>query len=262
MGSCLYDISNNRFIDAAFCAKPDERSCAVSHMERYEKLRPGDQMSMFILDRGYPSIGLIQEFEKRGMTYLMRCRTKSNCDIDALLLGCDTTVDIGSSPVRVVKFELDSGQVETVITNDTGHDAEDFRKIFFLRWGIENSYDLLKNRFQVENFTGKTENTLKQDFWTTILASTMLMVMEEDIDEQLRKEREGKENKYEYQVNRNKFIGIMRDDFIHALTARNQVTLIMKRAQTFVCPITPDRTVPRAKNKRKTKFHHNLKSNC
>lgn len=114
----------------------------------------------------------------------------------------------------------------------------------------------------------KTENTLKQDFWATILASTMLMVMEEDVDEQIRKEREGKQNKYEYQVNRNKFIGIMRDDLIHAFTAKTQVTLIlrmnkiMKRAQTFVCPIKGDRTAPRAKNKRKAKYHHNLKSNC
>ena len=84
-----------------------------------------------------------------------------------------------------------------------------FKQIYFLRWGIENSYDLLKNRFQLENFTGKTENTLKQDFWATILASTMLMVMEEDVDEQVRKERESKGNRHEYQVNRNKFVGIM-----------------------------------------------------
>ncbi len=268
LGSCLYDISNNRFIDAAFSEKLDERSCAVSHMDRYEKLRPGDLKSMFLLDRGYPSIGLIQEFEARKMTYLMRCRTKFNREVDALPLGCDATVTIEGSAVRVVKFLLSSGQLETVITNDTEHDAEDFKQIYFLRWGIENSYDLLKNRFQLENFTGKTENTLKQDFWATILASTMLMVMEEDVDEQIRKERESKENKYEYQVNRNKFVGIMRDDLIHALTARNQVTLvmrmnrIMKRAQAFVCPVKPDRTVPRAENKRKTKFHHNLKSNC
>jgi len=196
----------------------------------------------------------------------MRCRTKFNREIDALPLGCDATVTIEGSVVRVVKFLLSSGQLETVITNDTEHNAEDFRQIYFLRWGIENSCDLLKNRFQLENFTGKTENTLKQDFWATVLASTM--VMEEDVDEQICKERESKGNRYEYQVNRNKFIGIMRDDLIHALTAKTQATLIMrmnkimKRAQTYVCPIKQDRTVPRAKNKRKTKFHHNLKSNC
>ncbi|MBI9095975.1 MAG: transposase [Sphaerochaeta sp.] len=268
LGSCLYDISNNRFIDAAFSAKLDERSCAVSHMDRYEELRPGDLKSMFLFDRVCVSLGLIQEFEAKKMIYLMRCRTRFNCEIDALPLGCDATVTIEGSVVRVVKFLLSSGQLETVITNDTEHNAEDFKQIYFLRWGMENSYDLLKNRFQVANYTGKTENTLKQDFWATILASTMLMVMEEDDDKQIRKERESKGNRDESLVNRNKFIGIMRDDLIHALTARTRVTLILrmnkilKRTQTFAYPVNPDWTVPRAKNKRKTKFHHNLGSNC
>ncbi|MGE4525187.1 MAG: transposase [Sphaerochaeta sp.] len=268
LGSCLYDISNNRLIDAAFSSEYDERSCAISHMKRYEELRPGDKKSMFIFDRGYPSIALIREFEKRGMTYLMRCRTKFNCEIDALPLGCDATVTIEGSAIRVIKFELGPGQVETLITNDTGHKTEDFKRLYFMRWGVECSYLLLKNRFQLENFTGKTENTLKQDFWATILASTMLMVLEEDVDEQIRKEREDKGNRYEYQVNRNKFVGIMRDDLIYALTAKTPKTLtlrmnkIIQRAEKFVCPIKPGRTVSRAENKRKTKFHHNHKSNC
>lgn len=268
LASCLYDISNNRLIDAAFSSEYNERSCAVSHMKRYEKLRPGDRKSMFTFDRGYPSIALIQEFEKMGMTYLMRCRTKFNGEIDALPLGCDTTVTIEGSVIRVVKFELSSGQVETLITNDTEHETEEFKRLYFMRWGIEGSYLLLKNRFQLENFTGKTENTLKQDFWATILASTMLMVLEEDVDEQISKEREDKGNTYEYQVNRNIFVGILRDDLIYALTAKTPKTLtlrmnkIIQRAEKFVCPIKPGRTVSRAENKRKTKFHHNHKSNC
>jgi len=82
------------------------------------------------------------------------------------------------------------------------------------------------------------------------------------------KEREDKGNKYEYQVNRNIFVGILRDDLIYALTAKTPKTLtlrmnkIIQRAEKFVCPIKPGRTVSRAENKRKTKFHHNHKSNC
>ena len=268
LGSCLFDICNNRLIDAVFSPVLDERACAISHMKRYAQLRPGDLKSMFIFDRGYPSIALIQEFEQMGMLYLMRCRTKFNCAIDALPVGCDTSVTIKGSVVRVIKVELSSGQVETLITNDSEHKTEEFRDLYFLRWGEENVYDLLKNRFQLENFTGKTENTLKQDFWATILAATMLMVLEEDVDERIRKEREHKDNKHEYQVNRNIFVGILRDDLIYALTAKNKLTLIyrmnkiVKRAKKFVCPTKPGRTVKRAKNKRKTPFHHNNKSNC
>ena len=268
LGSCLYDISNDRLIDAVFSDKADERACAVSHMERYAQLRPGDKKTMFSLDRGYPSISLIQKFEAMGMVYLMRCRAKFNCELDALPLGCDTTVTIEGSVIRVIKFELSSGQLETLITNDTEHTTEEFKKLYFMRWGIECKYLLLKNRFQLENFTGKTENTLKQDFWATILASTMLLILEEDANEQIRTKREDKDNKYEYQVNRNKFVGIMKDDLIYAFTAKNpkgvtrRMNEIIKRAVEYVCPIKPDRTVPRSENKRKSQYHHNMKSNC
>lgn len=267
LGSCLFDIYNNRLIDADFSPVQDERACALSHMKRYAQLRPGDLKSMFILDRGYPSIALVREFERMAMIYLMRCRTKFNRTIDALPVGCDTTVTIKGSVVRVIKIELKSGQVETLITNDCEHKTEEFKDLYFLRWQEENVYDLLKNRFQLENFTGKTENTLKQDFWATILAATILMVLEEEVDVRIRKEREHKDNKHEYQVNRNIFVGILRDDLIHALTAKNQLTLIcrmnkiIKRAKKFVCPIRPGRTVKRAKNKRMTSYHHNNKSN-
>ena len=268
LGSCLYDISNNRLIDALFIHVNDERACAIAHMKRYAQLRPGDLKSMFIFDRGYPAISLIQEFESMGMIYLMRCRTKFNCEIDALPIGCDETVTIDGSVVRVIKFLLKSGQLETLITNDHEHKTEEFMEVYFLRWGEENVYKLLKNRFQLENFTGKTENSFKQDFWATILASTMLMVLEEDVDVRIRKKSEGKGNKYEKQVNRNIFVGIMKDDLIYAMLSDTKFTLIrrmhkiIKRAKKYTCPKKLGRTVKRAENKRKTPFHHNYKSNC
>lgn len=96
----------------------------------------------------------------------------------------------------------------------------------------------------------------------------MLMILEEDVNEQIQKRREDKDNKYEYQVNRNKFVGIMKDDLIYAFTARTpqgltrRMNKIIQRAVEYVCPKKPGRTVPRAENKRKTKYHHNYKSNC
>ncbi len=268
LGSCLYDVSNNRLIDAIFNHVNDERACAVSHMKRYAQLRPGDLKSMFIFDRGYPDIKLIREFEAKGMIYLMRCKTKFNNAVDALSIGCDTTIIIKGSEVRVIKFLLESGQLETLITNDREHKTEEFKAVYFLRWGEENVYKLLKNRFQLENFTGKTENSFKQDFWATILASTMLMVLEEDVDIRIREENEGKGNKYEKQVNRNIFVGIMKDDLIYAMLSDSKLTLIhrmhkiIKRAKKHTCPKKPGRTVKRAENSRKVQFHHNCKSNC
>ncbi len=268
LGSCLYDVTNNRVIDAILSPELDERKCALSHIVRYDELCPKDGKTLFTLDRGYPSKDLIKAFEEKDMRYLMRCRTKFSLAVDALAVGCDTVVDIGGHDVRVVKLELESGQIETLITNDHEHPAAQMKALYFMRWGEECMYKTLKTRFQLENFTGKTENTVKQDFWATILACTMLMVLEEDVDQDIQKQHVGKGNKYEYQVNRSMFVGIMKDDLIFALTARNPVTLnrrmdaIIKRAARFVCPIRPGRKTERAENRRKTKFHHNHRSNC
>ncbi|MBI9096282.1 MAG: hypothetical protein JEY71_15545 [Sphaerochaeta sp.] len=71
----------------------------------------------------------------------------------------------------------------------------------------------------------------------------MLMILEEDANEQIRTRREDKDNKYEYQINRNKFVGIMKDELIYAFTARTpkglitRMNKIIQRAVEYVCPI-------------------------
>jgi hypothetical protein len=37
-----------------------------------------------------------------------------------------------------------------------------------MRWGIEMKYDELKDRLQIENFTGTTKIAIEQDFYSTI----------------------------------------------------------------------------------------------
>jgi hypothetical protein len=268
LGSCLLDIGNRRIIDAMLLERLDERACAADHLKRYAQLRPGDEKSMFLLDRGYPSLELFRHFMALGYYYLMRCRAKFNVAIDALPAGCDEVITIKGTPVRVLKVVLSTGEVETLVTNDFERDGAEFMDLYSMRWDIEGAYAMLKTRIQLENFTGKTENSIRQDFWATILAATMILVLEEDVDEAIRKEREGKDNKWEYQMNVNKFVGIMKDDLIHAFTARSKLMLvhrmnkIVRRARRFVCPVKPGRKVERAKNKRKVAYHHNRKSNC
>ena len=60
--------------------------------------------------------------------------------------------------MRVLKFQLDSGITEILITNifDESFDVADFKVLYFKRWNIEVKYNELKNRLQVENFSGET----------------------------------------------------------------------------------------------------------
>lgn len=58
--------------------------------------------------------------------------------------------------LRVLKVVLDTGEVEILITNLTEDELkyEDSKELYFKRWGIETKFDELKNKFQIENFSG------------------------------------------------------------------------------------------------------------
>jgi len=267
LGSCLYDISNYRIIDAVLKNENQERICAMEHLNNYNNSFTDKEKTLFILDRGYPSTRLISTFEKLNFTYLMRCRTKFNCEIDAKDIGCDESIVLNGNKMRVVKWLLPSGQLETLITNDYEHTTEELKVLYFKRWAEECIYKTLKDRFHLENFSGKTENSVKQDFWATILAATMLMVMEEEVNREIKDERKDKGNKYEYQVNRNIFVGILKDDLIYAFAGdsprivQGRLKKVVQKASKFVCPIKPGRTTERAKNKRHTRHHFNERDN-
>ena len=68
---------------------------------------------------------------------------------------------------RIIRFKLNDNSEELLITNiyDTQFTVEDFKTLYHFRWPIETKYDELKNKFQLEKFTGKTLNSVYQDFY-------------------------------------------------------------------------------------------------
>ncbi|WP_237721479.1 transposase, partial [Paenisporosarcina sp. TG20] len=107
--------------------------------------------------------------------------------------------------LRVLKFKLDSGIEEILVTNlmDEAMDVEAFKSLYFKRWGIETKYDELKNKLQIQKFTGDTPISIKQDFYASIFLSNMTALVKQEADELIAKEQEPKELKHEYTVNMN-----------------------------------------------------------
>jgi hypothetical protein len=119
--------------------------------------------------------------------------------------------------MRVLKFELNSGIIETLITNifDEDFTVADFKELYFKRWSIEVKYNEIKNKLQIENFTGETPIAIEQDFYATMYLANMValakkdanQVIEEEIERNvipIRPDRtfERKENKSTQMVNR------------------------------------------------------------
>ena len=271
--SALYDVLNDIVCDAAMGPMPtDERQLAKRHIERFRRMAESDK-KLIIFDRGYASFELVELLEKEGISYVMRVKTKFNADIDAQT-KTDGYVWLKQGDkrihVRVVKFMLDSGEEETLITSITdkrlGRNA--FKKLYFMRWPIEIKYDIVKNKLQLENFNTRTVEGVQQDFYATMYLANIAAAAKMDAQEDIEEARKEKDNKYEYKANINELIGVLKDRFVYAVAQdsteeqESMINLIIQEISRYVVPIRPNRSIPRNPSPRRSKFHHNQKANC
>ena len=272
--SLMYDMLNNVIIDAHLQPlRYDERTLALWHMDELRSLSP-DSLECIIFDRGYASFDMLEDLTERKINYVMRVKKGFSKAVDEaseadgeVVLKRQGREDIN---VRVVKFALPSGEVETLITDlwDKELCIEEFKALYFLRWPVETKIDEIKNKLEVENFSGRTVNAVMQDFFVSMYMSNMIAIASWEAQERLDEEREGKENKYQYNVNVSNAIGAFKDRFIKAMLEPRprvrsrkalRIILLMSKHPT---PERPGRSNPRNKSPRKAKFRHNRKSNC
>ena len=265
--SIAYDVLNDFIIDAAFSPLTvSERDHAKDHIENVGKIIDLKD-TIFIMDRGYPSRELIELLSKKSY-YLFRLRSKFSTEIDALPIGSHIITMYDDVKVRIVKFTLPSGEVETLMSNLFDLDESEFKDLYFKRWRIEVKYDVVKNKLELPCFGGFSENVIMQDFWISMYLANMAAIAKNEADVKIKEVRKDKDNKHEYQANVNTLIGSLRDKLADAVFSRNpahrqkKLERIMTEIQKSVVQIShDDGETPRYENTRKVKFHHNKRSN-
>jgi hypothetical protein len=272
-GSALYDVLNDTLIDVAMePLNTGERTLAEGHISALLTL-PVTDKNLLIYDRGYPSFDFIKKHEDEGLFYLMRVKTKFNAAIDAQTKA-DGYVWLGKDGerihVRVIKFFLNSGEMEMLITNVTDRrlGKKAFKKLYFRRWPVEVKYGVIKDKLQVENFSSLSVDGVKQEFFAAMFMSNLVSATAFDVQSEVEEARVDKDNKFEYKVNLNELIGILKDNLVSAvfepcpIRQASIMDRILRDAKRYVTPIRPDRSVPRNSNPRTVRFHHNRKTNC
>jgi len=271
-GSVLYDVLNDIVVDARIePLSVDERTLAMAHINECGWIDP-DSKKLVIYDRGYPSFDLVEKLVNSGFKYVMRVKSNFNKDIDAQT-SADGHVRLKKDGkqiyVRVIKFKLDSGETETLITNITDRrlGVHAFKKLYFMRWPVETKYDIVKNKLQIENFSSRTVEGIQQDFFAAMYLTNIAACAAFDAQDLIDQEREDKDNKYQYRANLNELIGVLKDRLVAALCLYSPakqaaaVRTIVYEVKEYVRPVRDDRHVPR-KPPRKAKYQHNRKANC
>jgi hypothetical protein len=193
--STLTDVLNSGIImDVQFTKySVGERESALRHHERIESLGI-EEKSVVIYDRGYISARMVSDLNSKKIHYIFRLPKGWNKAVDELDVNTDRTLELIVNgiqlTVRIVKFHLDNGEIETLLIDPRLpadiFTFEQMKKVYFFRWGIETNYNVLKNELQIENFTGPTSLFIKQDVFATALLLNLIAFAKLESDEIIR----------------------------------------------------------------------------
>lgn len=207
--SLLYDVISHYVIDAQIGSiSVSEREYAKRNLAYFSSIC--DEKDIVIFDRGYPSRDMIALMSEMKCKYLMRLQSstfkgiKDNPKSDFRL-----TITCGENDysVRVVRVTLNTGEVETLITNlhENNFRTKDFLNLYFLRWGIETAYDVLKNKLLIEKFAGRSSIAVLQEYYAMMFILNCMAAMTSTVNRKL--SRIKADCKYQYRANLNLMIG-------------------------------------------------------
>ncbi len=253
--SAAFDVLNRQIVDMTINRGGfDERAQVEGHIGAIREVTDGAPF-MLIMDRWYPSFALMAQLEDAGIPYVMRAqsnfmnaefRRSSEAGGDSLELAeftytrlasirslneksYESLKDHASLPVRCVLVDV-AGSMEKIVTN-IGSDvlsAADLKDIYHLRWGIETCFQMLKDRLQMENFTGSKPILIEQDVYASAYLLNVAFDMANEADTQTCVDSAGKPYKHEMTVNRSLAIGILKDEFIRlVLSGESERSSIM-----------------------------------
>jgi len=272
--SVLYDVLNHIGLEGVLDPyDTSEGDQAVSHLAATQA---GD---LLIMDRGYPSYFLLASIIKAGREAVIRCSSGSFAVANEMFTGKGqdsrvVTLKVPSNQrlrvkaaglpatirVRFVRVELDTGDYEVLVTtllDEIQFPTAVFKALYQLRWGIETFYDILKNRLNLENFTGKTPLSVQQDFHATLYLTGLESILTQKAQQTLSQKNR---TQYRQQVNHAVAFNALKNKAFDLLFSDSDADLLLEQlTQLFLMSPTlvrPNR--PRESSDRKSKLSHAL----
>jgi len=269
--SIMYDLLNEIVLDGILC---NYNEGEVSLSRKHIKLAQSNDI--IIMDRAYPSFETMFEMESKEIQFIFRCKTSFNNQVSKFYHSNKKQETITIKPaqnqsfkglpydknatikVRMIRIELPSGEIEILMTSLKDiekYPYKDFKELYFKRWGIETYYNRFKNIIGVEQFSGKSEQFILQEFNCALYISNLQSLLTKEVQQEI--DQKYADRKYEYKVNSSMSLSFIRSKMLalFAEQKNNQETLNQLK-QLFVknvIPIRPDRNLERITDKYRTR---------
>ena len=288
--ACLYDVLNRMIIDSTINRVKFNEMAVAEVQLAHVRETIGDLPFLVTLDRGYPSIPAFLRLIDSGTNFVARLKRydfrqeqlsmeSDDEDVEISITNTRRHNHIGTSneaimmsrnnfTIRMIKVWLDrdAGTYEVLATNlpRKTFPADCFGELYRLRWRIETAYETLKDRLQLENFTGTKPILLAQDIYSTIYVSNIAEDIARDI-EQEQEDHLKNDYKHRMAVNRSLCIGLLKCDLIYILLEEDPELKKELMQQLYdeisenIVPVRPDRHYERNTNMRHAKYSNTHK---
>lgn len=270
--SQLFDPLNKVTVEALLGSKDQgEREYAAHH---FALIGPGD---LVLLDRGYPAFWLFALILSRDAQFCARMSIGVWTVVDQFVASglpeqivelspCATaqqdclTRQLPAHPitVRLLRIELDSGQIEVLITSlldPAQYPYPVFKDLYHHRWPVEEDYKVIKLRVEVENWSGKSALSLYQDFHAKVFTANLTAILAQPAQTEVARQSQSKQ--YTYQINFTHLLSKMKDTVVRLLrdpAVEDILTRLWQIMLRTLEPIRPGRRYPRTKTGRVKRF--------
>ena len=260
--STLFDTQNGIVVDALIRPKEQgERALATEHLQHV------GANDLILLDRGYPALWLFALILSKQAHFCARVNSSwkeirkfSNSgkkeDIITLPLSFPSieqcrllNLPVSTIKVRAILVDLDNGETEILLTSLMDKElypCEIFKELYHLRWTTEENYKTAKCRIEIENFSGKSVESVYQDFHAKVFSMNLAAALTHPAQDVVTDQCEKK--KYVYRINITQSLSKLKDSLVLLFIRSNIRGLLNKLFDLFIAttePVRPGRKYPR-----------------
>lgn len=238
--------------------------------------------SLLLFDRNFASYALMYLLinQEQSRHFVIRCKTAgsftevasflhshktsklvtlyaSQASINILSeLGYKVNKETGIT-VRMVRIKLPNGETEVLLTNlvdERQYSVEEIKELYGLRWRIETKYFKQKNQMLLEEFSGHSVCSVRQDYLANVFVSNLHNLIEKQCNLLLLLMDD--KRKYSYRINQSASLALMKNTIVKLLIRQNETVLILlalqKAFERYLEPERKGRSCPRIrKHKRR-----------
>jgi len=280
--SNCYDVLNCYVLDTEVkMSKHSELDIAKTHLKKTKEI-VGNFPVIRIMDRGYNSLSEIYHSIKANEKFVIRIQSTFLKSEQKKMQSDDEWVEVeyeynrirnwkDKDPefyhflkarnilkVRFVKVELDTGEIEVLMTNleQEKFSSIDLEHIYRLRWGIETNFHYLKESMKMTNISSSKEDLIKQEIYSQMLVFNMLQSIQNEVEEEIDQSK----YKHKMKINSNMAIGYIKRYMIiifleEDLDKRNELYQVLhQKILKHIIPVRNNRKYDR--NKVTRNKHH------